>query len=198
MDYPKEWINYTREELLAILSKNLSKKRYQHILRVEEEALKLADYYHADCAEVSLAALLHDYAKERSDAEYLHYIDEHPQFAMLRPYGNNIWHGMIGALFAKKELGLNNPNVVRAIQLHTVGGKQMTQLDKIIFIADYIEPNRHFEGVDEARKLAYTNLNQAVSYALSHTLIYLIQRGYPIFPMTLDAYNHWVGRIGDE
>ena len=82
----------------------------------------------------------------------------------LKNWGNNVWHGMVGIYKIQEDLGLHDPEILRAIEIHTVGADQMTDLDKVIYVADYIEHNRAFPGVDVAREIASLSLNKAVAY----------------------------------
>ena len=94
----------------------------------------------------------------------------------------------------EKELGIHDEEILQAIRLHTTGAAKMTVLDKIIYVADYIEPGRHFPGVEIARELAFQSLDQAVAYETEHTLKYLINKKAPIYPKTIETYNQWVAK----
>lgn len=192
--YQSSWIPYTRDQLLEKIKRSMSERRFQHVLGVEETAIELAKRYGEDVNMASLAALLHDYGKERSDASYLSLIEKH-HCDYIKAYGNNIWHGLLGVELIRHELEVNNDYVLHAVQVHTTGAPHMTLLDKIIFVADYIEPHRHFPGVDTARLLAEQDLNAAVAYELKHTLLHLISENQPVYPLTLEAYNKWVAHI---
>lgn len=198
LDYKEYGANYSREELVKIVAKQMSEKRFEHVLRVEETAIKLAKIYHVDSNMVSLAALLHDYGKERPDKDYLKLIEENPKYQSLTPYGNNIWHGILGALLVRDELQIENEEVLHAIKVHTTGAIFMNLLDKIIFIADYIEPGRSFQGIDEVRDLAYSGkLDEAIALSLVQTLQFLIKKRQIIFPYTIEVYNHFVNLGGN-
>lgn len=180
----------SRDELLQMIQQHVSERRFKHILGVERTAIRLARHYHADVTKASLAALVHDYGKEAPDAIYEALMTEHHQTS-LAPYGNNIWHGKLGIYLIEKDLHIHDADILHAVSVHTTGSAAMNTLDKIIFIADYIEPGRKFEGVHEARELAMTSLDDAVRYSLRHTLVFLINQNHAVFPETLQAYNHW-------
>lgn len=193
MDYQELGVTYTREDIILILKQNLSQKRFDHVLRVEQTALVLAEQYQIDKKIVSLTALLHDYGKERADEEYLALIAKNPKYHDLTPYGNNIWHGFLGALIVRDELKIYDERILHAIQVHTTGSIEMNLLDKIIFIADYIEPGRDFPGVETARKLAYSGkLDDAIIFALTQTLQFLITKKQIVYPYTIEVYNYWI------
>ncbi len=183
-----------REALLMRLKQQLSSKRLEHVLRVEEMAIKLATLYQADVEKASIAALLHDYAKELTKEDVLKHVTgkEVDQWLM---YRNEIWHGPIGAILVKKEFSIHDPEILKAISIHTTGDIEMSLLDKVIFVADYIEAGRTFPGVIQARNLALLDINQAVFYKLQHTLIYLSQNQLSIYPKSVDIYNAWSQKI---
>ncbi|MGX6971263.1 bis(5'-nucleosyl)-tetraphosphatase (symmetrical) YqeK [Vagococcus bubulae] len=190
--YGKKNTDLTREELMDKISRQMSEKRFQHVLRVEKKALELAEKYHVDKEEASIAALTHDYAKERSDDEMIDLIKSHDFSNDLLDYGNAIWHGVLGAYLVEKELDITNPEILDAIRLHTTGAKEMTELAKVIYVADYIEDGRDFPGVIEARECANRDLDEAVAYETYHTLNYLLKSKKKIYPKTLETYNYWV------
>lgn len=194
ISYSGKYVTDSREELLEKIQKQMSQKRFTHVLGVEEAALDLAQKYNASLEKASIAALTHDYAKEREAKEFEQVIREEQFDLDLLDYGNEIWHGLVGAFFVEKELGINDPEILDAIRRHTTGAKEMTLLDKIIYVADYIEPGRVFPGVEQARELARQDLDQAVAYETQQTLLYLIERGIKIYPKTLETYNQWVAK----
>ena len=102
-------------------------------------------------------------------------------------------HGKLGAHFAKTKYGINDPDVLGAITYHTTGKPDMTTLEKIIYIADYIEPNRRpLPGLPEARRLAYTDLDQCICHLLKDSLTYLKSKNIPIDPQTEMTYYFYM------
>lgn len=184
----------TREALMQRVQMQMSEQRFVHVKGVEEVAVALAKKYGASVEKASIAALTHDYAKERPDEEFQMIIQKEGFPPALLAYGNAIWHGVVGASMVKRELGITDEEILQAIRLHTTGAKEMRLLDKIIYVADYIEPNRQFPGVEKARLLAFADLDQAVAYETWHTLRYLIEKQRKIYPKTLEAYNAWVAK----
>lgn len=191
-------LSFDRTRLLEQIRAAMSEKRFYHVLGVEEAALELAEQYGCDERKASLAALLHDYAKEVSDQVFLDLIDQHHLGEDLKKWGNNIWHGVVGAYKISQDFGLEDREILQAIQRHTVGAAQMTLLDKVLYVADYIEPNRDFPGVQEARRLARCSLDQAVAFATAHTVAHLAQKSIPIYPQTIETYNAYVGYLKHE
>ena len=153
-----------REELLTRVAASVSEYRYKHILGVEQAARKLALRFNEDEELASIAALVHDYAKERSGADFKQVIMANGLDQDLLNWNNFIWHGVVGAEIIKAELNINDERVLNAVRKHTVGAAVMTTLDKIIYVADFIEAGRDFPGVELARKLAEKDLDLAVAY----------------------------------
>jgi len=142
--------------------------------------------------------LTHDYAKERSDDEFIQVIRQNGFDLDLLHWNNAIWHGIVGADFVQRELSIDDEEILQAIRLHTTGAADMGLLDKIIYVADYIEPGRNFPGVEEAREIALVDLDKAVAYETKHTLLHLINQEAVIYPKTIETYNHWVANFRRE
>ena len=192
------YVGITRDQLLVKMQQLLPEKRLKHCLGVEQTAIELAERFGVDREKAGLAGLLHDYAKKLSDEEFLALIDKYDLALKLKEGGNNVWHGLVGVYKIREDLGLSDPEILRSIEIHTVGSAQMSDLDKVVYVADYIEPNRDFPGVEEAREIACISLNRAVAYETAHTVEYLAHQGLPIFPQTLETYNAYVGFMKDN
>ncbi|MCQ8260545.1 bis(5'-nucleosyl)-tetraphosphatase (symmetrical) YqeK [Streptococcus suis] len=191
-------LTFDRQALLEKIRAAMKPARFQHVLGVEEVALALADQYGCDPKKASLAALLHDYAKEVEDQVFLDLIAKYDLDRDLLNWDNNIWHGVVGAYKIAEDFGLKDEEIFQAIQRHTVGAGQMTLLDKVLYVADYIEPNRDFPGVDEARRIAKESLDKAVAYETAQTISYLAKKGVPIYPQTLETYNGHVTYLKEQ
>ncbi|MGV3010941.1 bis(5'-nucleosyl)-tetraphosphatase (symmetrical) YqeK [Streptococcus thoraltensis] len=183
---------YSRDQLLEKLQSVMSAKRFTHVLGVERSAIELARLNGYDEVKAGLAGLLHDYAKESSDQEFLNLIDKYHLDPDLKHWNNNVWHGVVGIYKIQEELGLKNPEILRAIEIHTIGAAEMTTLDKIVYVADYIEHNRDFPLVAKAREIAQQDLNQAVAYETVNTVAFLAQKAQPIYPKTIETYNSFL------
>ena len=191
----QDYINCSREALLEKMAELLPEKRLTHCLGVERAAIELAQRFGVDTEKAGLAGLLHDYAKKLSDQEFLGLIDHYQLDPDLKNWGNNVWHGMVGIYKIQEDLGIEDAEILRAIEIHTVGSGTMSELDKVVYVADYIEHNRDFPGVDKARELAQRSLNQAVAYETARTVEHLAHKGMPIYPQTLETYNAFVGYL---
>ena len=115
----------------------------------------------------------------------------------MKKWGNNIWHGMVGIYKIQEDLGLTDSEILRSIEIHTVGSHEMSILDKIVYVADYIEHNRNFPLVEEARQVAEQSLDKAVAFETVHTVGTLGSSGLADFPANLGTYNAFVHYLKD-
>ncbi|MFS0822626.1 bis(5'-nucleosyl)-tetraphosphatase (symmetrical) YqeK [Bacillus sp. 1P02SD] len=178
-----------REKALEIVKEQLTEHRYQHTLGVMETAIELSKRYHADVKKAEIAAIFHDYAKFRPKDEMKQIIINQHMPSDLLIHNTELWHAPVGAYLVKTEVGIEDEEILNAIRFHTSGREKMTLLEKVVFVADYIEPGRHFPGVEEGRELAKQNLDHALIYALSNTIMFLAKRNQAIYPDTLRTYN---------
>lgn len=188
MTYQK-YTGMSREALLEKVQSVMSEKRFNHVLGVEKAAINLAELYKCDKEKAGLAGLIHDYAKELPDQDFLDLIDKYQLDPELKKWGNNVWHGLVGIYKIQEDLGITDSEILRSIEIHTVGASEMSLLDKIVYVADYIEHNRNFPLVQEARVIAQQNLDKAVAFETVHTVEHLAHQALPIFPQTFETYN---------
>lgn len=185
-----------RDDLLEKLSENLSEKRFLHVQNVAATAKKLAEHWgYLAVEKAELAGLLHDYAKEETDETFKDLIHKYKLDPALLEWNNNIWHGVVGIYKIQEDFGITDPELLRAIEIHTIGSSEMGLLDKILYVADYIEDSRSFEGVETARALAYEDLDAAVAYETLHTVLFLAQKQVQIYPQTIITYNAYVDKL---
>lgn len=192
IEYTKNYTSFTREELIEEVRRRLSDKRFKHVLRVEEMALELAEMYAVDAERVSVAALLHDVAKEESSSEMLDLIISENLDLDLLQYGPQIWHAPVGAVQARREFAVEDEAILNAINYHTIGATDMGDVEKVIFIADYIERGRTFDGVKKARQLANESLDDAIRFKIKETILQLTKQEQKIYPKAIDSYNAWI------
>src|SRR3954469_17774241 len=183
-----------REDALKIVKKQLTDHRYQHTVGVMETAISLANKYGVDEKKAELAAIFHDYAKFRDKEEMYSIIVEQQMNKELLEYNTELWHAPVGAYLVQKEAGVTDLEVLDAIRYHTSGRPNMTLLEKIIYLADYIEPGRHFPGVEEVREMAKKDLNQALIQALKNSIGFLMRKNQLVFPLTFHTYNDLVNQ----
>ena len=183
----------TREEIKKDLKNLLSEKRFEHTLGVEYTSACLAMRYGVDMEKARMAGLLHDCAK---------YLSAEDKISNSKKYGMPIskyekknpelLHAKLGACFANVKYGVSDPEILSAITWHTTGKPDMSLLDKIVYVADYIEPRRNkAPNLPEVRKLAFLDLDEALYKILSDTLNYLDKGSGEIDEMTLKAYEYY-------
>ena len=175
------------------MKKELDADRYQHTLGVMFTAAALAMCYGEDVEKAQLAGLLHDCAKcipnDRKLRMCTEYGIEVSKVELKAPY---LLHSKLGAYLAREKYGVDDEDVLGAIMWHTTGRPNMTTLEKIIFIADYIEPARFkAENLSEVRRLAFHDLNLTVCRILEDTLHYLDSGKGEIDPMSRSAYRYY-------
>ncbi|MBF1756431.1 bis(5'-nucleosyl)-tetraphosphatase (symmetrical) YqeK [Veillonella tobetsuensis] len=176
------------KEIETDLSNKLSKKRFIHTLGVVNSAMYLAKKYGANIEDAHLAALLHDCAKEIPLLEMRDLVADLPcDQDML--HSGALLHGLAGMVLANTQYGVTNPDILEAIRVHTTGKENMSKLDKIIFLADYIEPNRKFPGVNDIRLAAEQSLDAGVLCGFDMTIRHLIDSGDSIYPLTILSRN---------
>lgn len=176
------------KEIETDLSNKLSKKRFIHTLGVVNSAMYLAKKYGANIEDAHLAALLHDCAKEIALLEMRDLVADLPcDQDML--HSGALLHGLAGMVLANTQYGVTNPDILEAIRVHTTGKENMSKLDKIIFLADYIEPNRKFPGVNDIRLAAEQSLDAGVLCGFDMTIRHLIDSGDSIYPLTILSRN---------
>ena len=165
----------------------LKHKRIPHVLGTEQEAIRLAERYGADVEKARVAALLHDCTKR---------LDMEEQLALCRQYGIRLdaleqqalklLHAKTGAAIARDVFGVDD-EIYRAIWWHTTGHAGMTLLEKIMYLADYIEPSRDFPGVDKLRAVCYKDLDEGLLMGLEMTIEEMTSMGNPVHHATIEA-----------
>ncbi|RED65672.1 bis(5'-nucleosyl)-tetraphosphatase (symmetrical) YqeK [Cohnella lupini] len=167
----------------------MPEKRWKHTLGVVETAIALANRYGGDPAKAELGALLHDYSKAWAIDRMEAIIREHGLHGELLIHDKELWHAHVGAWAVQSEHGVTDVEVLDAIRYHTSGRENMTKLDKIVCLADYIEPGRDYPGVSKIRELAEHSMEKALVRAFDSTIEVLMERGKRIFPLTVLARN---------
>lgn len=180
----------TKQEIKLKLQNILTPKRFTHSLGVMETAVSLAARYGQDEEKAALAGLLHDCARDIKGEKIFEMCERfNIKFNDIEQMQPELLHGPIGAALAREEYGIEDEDILRAIYCHTTGREYMSVLDKIIFIADYIEPARDFPGVDEVRRIAYEDLNKSMLISLENIIRHVISKGVLIHPDTVNARN---------
>ncbi|HGE69285.1 TPA: HD domain-containing protein [Candidatus Poribacteria bacterium] len=187
----------TKNEIIDELKQRLSKKLYTHSLATGDMAKQLAKVLNSDEEKAYLAGILHDCAKNMPKKELLIYAHNHKimidSITLIQP---SLLHGVVGANIAKLEFGIDDPEILHAIETHSTGSKEMSLLDKIIYVSDSAEPNRDYEGVDLIRNLAFNGeLDKALLEAMNIKLAYVLSKRIMIHLESIEAWNNIVGAL---
>ncbi|MGN0157789.1 MAG: bis(5'-nucleosyl)-tetraphosphatase (symmetrical) YqeK [Brotaphodocola sp.] len=184
------------EQIVALreqLQSKLNPMRYEHTISVSYTCIALAMRYGYDIQKAELAGLLHDCAKHFTDQELITKCEKHgvalTQSEIDAPA---VIHAKYGAWLAQHKYGMEDQEILDAIACHTTGKPEMNLLDKILYIADYIEPRRDkADNLEQMRFLAFQDLDMTMFEILKGTLQYLNRKGVSVDPMTLDAYHYF-------
>lgn len=178
------------QKIYDYIKDNLKENRYSHTLGVVKTSKELAILNKEDANKAEIAALIHDVAK---------FIPFEEQIDILRSNGYEldeitlkspqVLHGFVGAIIGKEKFGIEDEDILNAVKYHTLAKGNMTTLEKIVYIADYIEPNRDFPGVEELRKITKDDLDKGVLKGLENTILFVIKQGNLIHPLTVEARN---------
>lgn len=181
------------KKIKKTLEKDLDTKRYEHTLGVAYISAALAMRYGADLKSAQIAGLLHDCAKCLSDHKRLSICEKH-NISITDTEKRNpfLLHAKVGAFLAAEDYKITDPDIIQAILNHTTGRPEMSLLEKIVFVADYIEPGRkHAPNLTMIRKMAFEDLDQALLQILEDTLEYLRNGGGEIDTMTENTYEYY-------
>ena len=178
----------------ADLKEKLPKKRYEHTLGVAYTAAALAMCYGEDILKAELAGILHDVAKAKKSSELKDdmkgYIDPYTDgdyVSLIADKAPQILHAIYAPYLAKKDYKIEDKDILSAIRWHTTGKKDMTMLEKIVFVADYIEPNRKkLPDSDRIRTLSFHDISEAVKVTAKSTIEYLGSQGMYIDKFTYE------------
>ena len=190
---------WTEDKIHDYLKKNINEARYIHTLGVVETAIKLSKMNNVDEEKAKIAALIHDMAK---------CMPKDKQFEILKNNGvkmdkyllnsPQILHGAVGAILAKEIMGIEDIDILNAVKYNTTGKENMTTLEKIIYIADYVEPNRKYEGVDKIREVVFKDLDNGVFMGIENTMLHLLKERQLIHIDTINARNYLLLEIKNK
>lgn len=182
------------------MEKTLDNKRYEHTLGVAYTAASLAMCYDVAIKDAEIAGLLHDCAKCITNEKRVSICEKHNipinEIERRNPF---LLHAKVGSFFAMEEYNITNPDIINAILNHTTGRPGMSILEKIVFVADYIEPNRRqAPNLKEIRKMAFQDIDSALLIVLEDTLNYLNRIDQDIDPMTQKTYEYYKNLINEK
>lgn len=183
---------YNIEKYDSIIRERLSDYRYHHSVCVMESAMELAKRYGADVEKAQVAGILHDAMKEASREEQLDYINRAGMsLTPLELAHKKFYHQTSGAAFAKVELGIEDEEILSAIRYHTTGRANMTLMEEIVYLADFISADRDYEDVDVMRIKTQIGKEEGLLYGTRFTIANVVRKGKILHPDTVDAYN-WI------
>ena len=192
-DVNAQWKNLPMAELEQVVIRLLNPNRVAHVLGCRDTAVALAKRWGADVTDAARAGILHDITKALDGPLQLTVCAEYGKILgeFSRKYPRTL-HALTGSMVAERIFG-ENEAVVSAIRSHTTGKADMNLLETIIYVADYMEPNRSFPGVEELRELAFSDLTAALKLGLEMTLEHLKEQGNEVSPESREALD-WLNR----
>jgi predicted HD superfamily hydrolase involved in NAD metabolism len=188
---------WNEKQMLNYLYKNLNESKLKHSLSVSETAVSLAVKYGENVEKARISGLVHDCAKGMKDEELIKVARTHEiQLDEVCISNPSILHGLVASIIAKEEMGIEDEDMLMAIRYHTTGRRNMSVLEKIIYIADYIEPLRTFDGVEELRRLSNIDLDETVVQSLENAIRYVISQNGLLHTDTIHARNYLLSKNG--
>ncbi|EYE88478.1 phosphohydrolase [Fervidicella metallireducens AeB] len=177
---------YIRESIKKLLKPS----RFQHSLNVEEAAVELAKIYGADVSKCRIAAIAHDCVKNLTDPELIDMAMEYGlEVDEIQLNFPQLLHGSVGAKYCEQVFKIKDEEILNAICFHTTGRRNMTTLEKIVYLADVIEKGRDFPGIEKIRELSKINLNKALILACNTTIEYILKKDFLLHPLTIEFRN---------
>lgn len=178
------------KQIDKVLKKNLSEHRYKHTLAVTKAAQSLAIRYGADIDKCKIAAMLHDITKEEDLHKQLQKIKKADimidNVVLKSP---QLYHSITASIYAKEQFLIEDEDIINAIRYHTTARAGMSDIEKIVYVADGISDDRSYSGVNRFRKLAFVDLDECMLGMISHSLKNLVKNNYLIPIDTIEAYN---------
>lgn len=175
----------------SYIEKNFSEKRKVHTEGVRKTAMKLAAKYGADVEKAETAALFHDMYRGVSQ-DVLNYYVKHLNLDRKYHDNPNLAHSKIAAIVMKRDYGIEDEDIINAVSYHTTGRPEMSLLEKVIYIADAIEPNRNYPGVDTLRDVAERDLDEACLLSLTRTIEFVQEQGNYLDENTILARDYFL------
>lgn len=181
------------ESYKEIIKPFLGEKRFYHSVCVSESAVALAKKYGANTEKAAVAGILHDIMKDTPSEDQLKMMTRYDiVLSDVERRAPKLWHAMLGAAYIEDELKITDREILDAVRYHTTGRANMTLLEKIIFIADFVSADRDYPGVDNMRKAVNISLEEAMVEGMTFSIKDLASNYRPIHPDTISAYNQVV------
>ena len=192
----REAFKMTQEELIAIVKEKVSPARFYHSVCVKKAAEELASRFGGDVQKAGTAGIVHDILKDTSSDIQLQILNNSD--IVLSPEERaepKLWHAIAGSVYIREQLNFVDIDIINAVRYHTTGRANMTLMEKILYVADYISDDRTFDGVDKLRKLAKKDLDKTVFEGLKFSIIDLAERQRFVHPDTVAGYNEYISHI---
>lgn len=188
-----------KDEFIALIKGKLNEDRFIHSMGVADTAVLLAEKFGGDREKAYIAGLLHDVMKNESEEEQLKMMKK-DGIILSQAEKNNpkLWHAMSGAAFIRHELGITDTDMINAVRYHTTGRAGMSLLEKIIYTADFISPERNYPDVEVMRSLSFESLDKGDLYSLQFSLKRLSECKFVIHTDSVDFYNELVIKLKNE
>lgn len=187
------------EEFKTLIKGRLKESRYIHSLNVADSAKILAAKYGCDEEKAYTSGLLHDVMKNADDEEQLEVIGKAGwELTDCEKANEKLWHAVAGAAFMKTELGIEDEDMIEAVRYHTTARKEMSVLEKVIYVADFISADRDYPEVEDVRAAANESLEKAMMLGLEFCIQEIAKRRQILHPDSVDAYNEIILKNGKE
>lgn len=184
---------YDTDLIQAKVRAMLGDERYHHSLMVAKAATELAEYYGLNPHHAHIAGLVHDICKEMSREQMADLLKNGDWLGEPAFYQQpHIWHGFAAAIFVQRELKIYKHQILEAVRFHTTGRAQMSEFEKIIFLADLISADRVYPDAEHLRQLCYRSLNEGMAFVLQYILSTLTAKAAPLYSETVKAYNQYM------
>lgn len=172
--------------------------RLSHIYGVKETALKLGKLYGADLTQLTLASYLHDITKHYPTQTHIDLLKAHNKAHIITEFTPPLYHAYTASIIAKEHYNITDEDVLSAIESHTVGKPNMTLLEKILFISDFIEPHRLYPSCVIVREIAFNDLDKAVYKAIDLSITLYEKRHETIPTIAYQAHTYYAPKKGDQ
>lgn len=181
------------QEMIDKIQELLPQKRYKHVLEVVKMAKQLARIHGINSQKAEISAYLHDVSK-MFDLEHMQeYVKRNTS---INTYNlGELLHGFAGAIYARNRFNIEDMDILNAIRYHTIGRKGMSDLEKLIYIADAVEETRTYPHVEKIRKIAFENLDKAILMETDRKIEYLISKNAIIHPSTIEMRNWLINKL---
>ena len=190
----------TIKQMEEKLKNVLSERRFNHSIGVMETAVKMAEYFGCDVEKARIAGLLHDCAKEIDKDDAVSLCEEFGiEVDEVKRVQKGLLHADLGAKILDLEYGVDDEEIYDAVKCHTMGRCGMTDLDKILYLADFIEPTRkEFDGLSKLRELCFRDLDEAMLFAINLSISFVMGKGKVLHKQTIKTREYFTKLIEER